>query len=153
MKRFLAILAMATLTAMPALAVNPDEMLADPALEARAREISKGLRCVVCRNQNIDDSNAAIARDMRLLLRERLAEGDTDEEAIAFFVARYGSFVLLKPPLRPDTYLLWIGPLLILLAAGTGFALFLRNRRQDLPANQLSDEDKRLLESLLRETE
>lgn len=117
-----AVLLLALLTALatipaPALAVTPDEMLADPVLEARARALSRDLRCVLCRNQSIDDSNADIAKVMRVVLRERLLAGDTDAEAIAFLVDRYGTFVLLKPPFAPMTYLLWGGPLILLLAA------------------------------------
>lgn len=98
-------------------AVEPDEILADPVLEARAREISKELRCVVCQNQDIDSSNAGVARDLRLLVRERLVAGDSDTEVIEFVRARYGDFVLLKPPFQPSTYALWIGPALIGLIA------------------------------------
>jgi cytochrome c-type biogenesis protein CcmH len=101
-----------------ALAVEPDEMLADPKLEARADALSKELRCVVCQNQNIDSSSAPLARDMRLLVRERIAAGDSDAEVKAYMVARYGNFVLLKPPLQADTLALWLGPLAILLAVG-----------------------------------
>lgn len=101
-------------------AVEPDEMLGDSAMEARAQHISKELRCVVCQNQNIDDSAAPLARDMRLLVRERLTLGDTDDQAKAFLVARYGNFVLLRPPFQPDTWALWLGPLVILVAAGAG---------------------------------
>jgi len=136
--------------AMPAFAVNPDEILADPALEARARKISKGLRCVVCRNQNIDGSNAAIARDMRILLGERLQAGDSDEEAIAYFVARYGIFVLLRPPVQANTYLLWLGPFLIFAAAAGGFVIYLRGRNPLVPdSDPLSDEDRLLVATLL----
>ncbi|WP_102957782.1 cytochrome c-type biogenesis protein [Mangrovicella endophytica] len=99
-----------------AFAVNPDEVLADPALEARARALSAGLRCLVCQNQSIDDSNADLARDLRLLVRQRLAAGDTDEQVIAYLVDRYGDFVLLRPPLQWDTMLLWAAPAAILLA-------------------------------------
>lgn len=102
------------LLAGPALAVTPDEMLADPHLEARARVISQELRCVVCQNQSIDDSNAPLAGDLRRLVRERLTAGDSDAETLAFVVARYGNFVLLKPPLQANTLLLWLGPLLLL---------------------------------------
>lgn len=95
-------------------AVEPEEMLSDPALEARAREITRELRCVVCQNQSIDDSNADLARDMRLLVRERLRKGDTNEQTLAFLVARYGNYILLKPPLQTDTILLWFSPALFL---------------------------------------
>ncbi len=140
------------LLASPALAVNPDEQLADPALEARARAISKGLRCVVCRNQSIDDSNAAIARDMRILLRERLVSGDNDDEVRAFFVNRFGDFVQLRPPVQPNTYLLWAGPFLILALAVGGFAIHLRNRPPKAPESMpMSDEDRRMLADLLED--
>lgn len=121
-------IAMALLVALtgPCRAVLPDEMLRDAALEARARTLSQELRCVVCQNQSIDDSNAPLARDLRVLLRERLSSGDSDREAVDFIVARYGNFVLLKPPMQWNTLLLWIGPLLALLIAGLGFGRFLR---------------------------
>ena len=110
-------------------AVEPDEMLDDPALEARARVISKGLRCVVCQNQDIDSSNAGVARDLRILLRERLVAGDTDEEAVAFIVARYGDYVLLKPPFNGKTIILWFAPL-ILLGGGVAVGVTTLRRRQ-----------------------
>lgn len=110
-----------------AFAVEPDEMLADPALEARAQALSKELRCVVCQNQTIDGSAAPLARDMRLLVRERLAAGDTDAQAKAYLVARYGNFVLLKPPFQPDTWALWIGPAVILLLAGAALVVAARS--------------------------
>ena len=100
------------------LAVEPDEVLADPALETRARAIGKELRCLVCQNQSIDDSDAPLARDLRLLLRERLRAGDSDEQAVRYVVGRYGEFVLLRPPFRPETYVLWLGPALVLTAVG-----------------------------------
>ncbi|MBD3626428.1 MAG: cytochrome c-type biogenesis protein CcmH [Rhodobacteraceae bacterium] len=109
------------LTALPfaAGAVEPDEILDDPALEARARDISKDLRCVVCQNQDIDGSNAGVARDLRLLVRERLVAGDTDAEVMEFVRARYGDYVLLKPPFKPETYALWLAPaFLVLFGAG-----------------------------------
>src|SRR5437879_1343659 len=94
----------------PALAVQPDEIMTDPALEARARGLSKELRCMVCQNQSIDDSDAPLARDLRLLVRERLKGGDSDQQVMEFLVARYGDFVLLKPPFNWHTALLWLGP-------------------------------------------
>ena len=112
-------------------AVEPDEMLADPALEARAQHISKELRCVVCQNQNIDDSAAPLARDMRLMVRERLTAGDTDDQAKAFLVARYGNFVLLRPPFQPDTWALWLGPFVILAVAGTALVFAARTGAAD----------------------
>ncbi len=99
------------------LAVEPDEMLKDPKLEARAREISKNLRCLVCQNQSIDDSNADLAKDLRLLVRERLTKGDSNEQAMQYIVDRYGEFVLLRPLLNMHTVFLWLGPLLMLLFA------------------------------------
>jgi cytochrome c-type biogenesis protein CcmH len=111
----------------PALAVQPDEILADPALEARARDLSKGLRCMVCQNQSIDDSDAPLARDLRLLVRERLKAGDNNAQVLDFLVSRYGEFVLLRPPFNWRTALLWLlGPLALL--AG-GFGLFRMMRR------------------------
>ena len=101
------------LTTSPAWAVNPDEVLADPALESRARELSKELRCLVCQNQSIDDSDADLAKDLRVLVRERLTKGDSDAEVVEFVVSRYGDFVLLKPPFKATTLVLWLGPLVI----------------------------------------
>ena len=116
------------LLAGPAQAVNPDEQLADPALEARALKVSKDLRCVVCQNQSIDDSDATLARDLRIILRERISAGDTDDQAVAYLVARYGSFVQLNPPMRLDTLALWFGPLAVLLLGGIGAAVYIRGR-------------------------
>jgi len=132
-------------------AVNPDEVLADPGLESRAREISAGLRCVVCRGENIDESNAGIARDLRLLVRERVLEGDSNDEVLDFVVERYGEYVLMKPTTGGANLLLWgAGPVLFLLAAG-GAALYLR-RRAAAPesAVALSDEEKTRLDELMR---
>lgn len=122
------------LAAWPALAVEPDEMLADPALEARAREVTRELRCVVCQNQSVDDSDAPLARDMRILVRERIKNGDTDEEARDYVVARYGKFVLLRPPLERDTIVLWFGPALLLIVAFALAWFYLRNLRREAPA-------------------
>ncbi len=110
-------------------AVLPDEVLADAVLESRARALSKNLRCLVCQNQSIDDSDAELARDLRILVRERLKAGDSDDEVVAFLVARYGDFVLLKPPLRPATWPLWFGPLVVFLFAGLGLFIAIRRRR------------------------
>ena len=117
------------LLAAPAHAVLPDEMLADPGLETRARDISQGLRCVVCQNQDIDSSDAPLARDLRLLVRERLAKGDSDDAARGYIVARYGHFVLMKPPVEPATWVLWLGPFAVLLGGGAALAWWLRGRR------------------------
>jgi cytochrome c-type biogenesis protein CcmH len=115
-------------------AVTPDEMLADPKLEARARAISTELRCVVCQNQSIDDSNAPLAHDLRVLLRERLAAGDSDQQSVAYLVARYGNFVLLKPPLQWNTLMLWAGPALFLLLSVFAFARYFRRPSTDQSA-------------------
>lgn len=124
------LLALCLILALPAAAVQPDEVLADPVLEERARELSKGLRCLVCKNESIDESNASLARDLRILVRERLVAGDSDDEAIAFIVDRYGEFVLLRPTVTGSNWLLWAaGPLMLLLAGLTG-ARYLRVRSQ-----------------------
>jgi cytochrome c-type biogenesis protein CcmH len=142
--RLFAALAFCALTAIaaPSKAVEPDEVLADPAQEARARDLSENLRCLVCQNQSIDDSNADLARDLRLLLRERIKAGDSDKAAIDYIVARYGNFVLLKPPLQVDTALLWFGPGLVLLLALAGYWMLIRGR-----LNQPADSPKKLTEA------
>ena len=122
------------LLSAPAAAVLPDEMLADPALEARARTISKDLRCVVCQNQSIDDSDAPLARDLRLVVREQLTLGKSDNETIDYLVTRYGNFVLLKPPVEPATWALWLGPFAVLLGGGAALLAWSR-RRSTLPAD------------------
>ncbi len=126
----LAILALGLLASVPALAVNPDEMLKDPALEARARALSQELRCLVCQNELIDDSNADLAHDIRVLLRERLKAGDTDSQAINFLVARYGEFILLKPRLNGHTLALWLVPPGTLLIGGLVAVAFYWRRRK-----------------------
>nr|WP_283949545.1 cytochrome c-type biogenesis protein [Limobrevibacterium gyesilva] len=138
-----------------ALAVTPSERLADPALEARAREISKGLRCLVCQNESIDDSNADLAHDVRVKLRERLLAGDSDAQAVQFIVDRYGDFVLLQPPMRPATYVLWFGPGAVLLLAAGGMAIAFRRRHatDDAVPPPLSDAERERLDRLMRETE
>jgi cytochrome c-type biogenesis protein CcmH len=123
----------AALLLSPAFAVQPDEIMADPAKEARARELSRGLRCMVCQNQSIDDSEAPLARDLRLLVRERIAAGDSDKDVIDFLVARYGEFVLLKPRLKGQTFLLWAVPPLVLI--GGAFALWITARRRATSAH------------------
>lgn len=145
MKKLLFIL---MLMAAPVAAVEPDEILADPALESRARSISKELRCVVCRNENIDSSNADVARDLRLLVRERLSEGDTDAEVLDFVVARYGEYVLLKPPFSLSNIWLWsIGP--FALVAGLGMVLVFIRRRPSAQQDALSDDEQQRLDALL----
>jgi cytochrome c-type biogenesis protein CcmH len=114
--------------AQSAFAVQPDEILSDPTLEARARGLSKDLRCMVCQNQSIDDSDAPLARDLRLLVRERLKGGDSDQQVLDFLVARYGNFVLLKPPFNWHTSLLWLGPPAVLLGGALALVLFARRR-------------------------
>ncbi|HZZ31135.1 MAG TPA: cytochrome c-type biogenesis protein [Phenylobacterium sp.] len=128
MKRLTLIAAVALALAGPALAVTPDEQLRDPALEARARALSQELRCLVCQNQSIDDSAAPLAHDLRVILRERIAAGDSDKQAVDYLVARYGDFVLLNPPFQPDTWALWLGPLAVLLLCGAGAAVYMRGR-------------------------
>ena len=129
----------------PAHAVRPDEMLPNPALEARAREIGKELRCLVCRNQSIDDSEAALAHDLRVLVRERLLAGDSNRQVLDYVTARYGDFVLLRPPFKFDTWLLWGGPLLILVIGGLGMRRFIRRQSYRPAASPLSaDEEHRL---------
>jgi cytochrome c-type biogenesis protein CcmH len=122
------VFAIAVLAGGPARAVQPDEIMSDPAKELRARDLSRELRCMVCQNQSIDDSEAPLARDLRLLVRERIAAGDSDAQVIDFLVARYGEFVLLKPRLNPHTWLLWLLPPLAL--AGGGLALWIHGRRR-----------------------
>lgn len=139
-----------------ALAVEPDEVLSDRALEARARALSAELRCVVCQNQSIDDSNAPLARDLRILLRERLVAGDSDEEVKEFLVDRYGAFVLLKPPFDARTLLLWLTPLIVLAGAGAVIFRYAAGWARTAPAEEvrkLSPEEEARLQALLAETE
>lgn len=150
MKRL--ILALCVIAA-PVFAVQPDEILDDPALEARARDISSGLRCLVCRNESIDDSNAELARDLRLLVRERLVAGDTNEEAVEFIVARYGEYVLLKPRSGGANLLLWwAGPLML----GAGLligAVYLRGRARtpETEVARLSEAEENRLREILKD--
>ncbi|MEO1989422.1 MAG: cytochrome c-type biogenesis protein [Martelella sp.] len=147
----LVVLVFAVLLPIGAAAVEPDEMLSDPALEARAREISAELRCMVCQNQSIDDSNADLARDLRLLVRDRLAEGDSDDEVIDYVVSRYGEFVLLKPRFSPHTWLLWGAPALLILLGAIGlWRLAAARRGADRP---LSRDEELRLEKILSETD
>jgi cytochrome c-type biogenesis protein CcmH len=146
--------AMMGLAAVSALAVEPGERLADPVLEARARALSGELRCLVCQNQSIDDSNADLAHDLRVLIRERLSAGDSDSQVLQFMVRRYGDFILLRPPVKPDTYLLWFGPFAVLALGAVGAALYLRRsgRAAEAPA-PLSTDEQRRLRKLLAEDE
>jgi len=147
-KRLLTLAVALALLAGPAQAVNPDEQLADPALEARALKVSKELRCVVCQNQSIDDSDATLARDLRIILRERISAGDTDEQAVEYLVARYGSFVQLNPPMRLDTLALWFGPLAVLVLGGIGAVVYIRGRSPAGAATLTAAEEAELAEVL-----
>jgi cytochrome c-type biogenesis protein CcmH len=146
MRCILALVAALAVTG-PAYAVQPDEVLKNPALEKRARDISSGLRCMVCQNQSIDDSDAPLARDLRLLVRERLSAGDTDGQVQDYLVKRYGEFVLLKPSFGRHTLLLWFAPGLVLVLGGIGAYAALRRRSQAVPV--LDDEERRAVEALL----
>lgn len=141
------VMLMALLPAPAAFAVQPDEILKDRALEQRARDISAELRCLVCQNQSIDDSDAPLAKDLRVLVRERLLAGDSDRDVRDFVVSRYGEFVLLKPTFGPHTLLLWLTPALVLLVGAAGLLLAARRRRFSEPA--LSPEERAALERLL----
>jgi cytochrome c-type biogenesis protein CcmH len=128
------VIAVMLLGATSSFAVEPDEILADPKLEKRAREISAELRCLVCQNQSIDDSNAPLARDLRLLVRERIRAGDSDRQVMQYVVDRYGKFVLLKPPFDAQTLLLWLAPLLVLVGAGLVISRGVRRAAPTAPA-------------------
>lgn len=140
------------LTIWPAFAVQPDEVLDDPVLEERARDLSSEIRCLVCQNESIDESNAQLARDLRILVRERLVSGDTDQQVLDFLVARYGDYVLLRPPVKGTTALLWFGPVLVLLLAGSIIVVRTRSSRSRSPTAPiaLSDEEKARVEALLK---
>jgi cytochrome c-type biogenesis protein CcmH len=128
LKPFFVVAIASWLSLSSAFAVLPEEVLKDPALEARARVISQDLRCLVCQNQSIDDSNAPLAKDLRVIVRERLTAGDTDQQVFGYVVSRYGNYVLLRPPLQSDTYILWAAPfILMLVSLGVAFA-YLRKR-------------------------
>lgn len=145
MSRLLLVLAL--LLAMPAFAVEPSEMLDDPVLEQRARALSAEIRCVVCQNESIDSSNAEIAHELRVLVRERLVAGDSDRQVLDYLVARYGDFVLLRPPVKPSTWLLWFGPFAILLIGAVAVFVYFRRQRAAAaaPPPALSrDEEARL---------
>jgi cytochrome c-type biogenesis protein CcmH len=151
--RMLAVLLLLLLP-LAAHAFQPSERLADPKLEARAEAIGATLRCLVCQNESIEDSNAGLAHDIRVLLRQRLAQGDSDAQARQAIVARYGEFVLLKPPVQPATYVLWFGPAAMLLVGFAGIALWLR-RKPAAPAGAvpLTPQEQSRLESLLHEAD
>ena len=149
MIRSLVVAVLLLFSTVPAMAVLPDEILSDPVLEERARNLSAQLRCMVCQNQSIDDSNAELARDLRVLVRERLVSGDSDQDVIAYVVSRYGEFVLLKPRFSARTMLLWGAPILLTLAGVTSLLVFAR-RRNTLPTQQkLSSDEEAKIRSLL----
>ena len=133
---------------LPAFAVNPDEVLSDPALETRARDISANLRCLVCQNQSIDDSDADLARDLRLLVRERLVAGDTDEQAVQYIVDRYGEYVLLNPVIAPHTILLWLTAPVALVIGGVAVFLAARRKRVAAEQGELTEDERKALEGL-----
>lgn len=137
-----------------AAAVMPEERLSDPMLEARARALSAELRCLVCQNQSLDDSDADLARDLRIIVRERIQQGDTDAEVKAYLVARYGDFVLLRPPFKSTTIILWVMPLFFLVAGLTTTAVYMRRRRagvQQIPEVPLSADERARLDQLTSE--
>ncbi|HEX3884940.1 MAG TPA: cytochrome c-type biogenesis protein [Stellaceae bacterium] len=142
---------MLVLAAAPAWAVRPDEMLKEPALEARARHVGEELRCLVCRNQSIEDSEADLAHDLRVLVRQRIAAGDTDRQVIDYIHSRYGDFVLLRPPVEWSTALLWGGPAILLLIGGGIVWRFYRSRPTPGPTPPLSDDEQRRLAALLED--
>lgn len=162
MRTYLFALMFALLAPLGAQAVEPNEILADPALEARAREVGKELRCVVCQNQAIDDSNAELAGDMRVLVRERIMAGDTNQEVIDYMVDRYGDYVLLDPPFKTSTLVLWIGPSVIAALGLLWVVMMFRRRKTEggktelvtggaQAAAPLSDEERKRLDELLKE--
>ncbi|HXW73052.1 MAG TPA: cytochrome c-type biogenesis protein [Methylocella sp.] len=141
--RSIALVCLLLLAPLSAKAVQPDELMTDPKLEARARALSSELRCMVCQNESIDESSADLARDLRLLVRERLQAGDSDSEIRAFLVRRYGDFILLKPPLKPETWLLWAAPFLVLIA-GAILILVARGQQRGHAAPLSAAEEARL---------
>ena len=149
-------MALLLLAPFSAYAVLPDEMLKDPVLEHRARDLSQQLRCLVCQNQSIDESHADLAHDLRVLVRERIKAGDSDKQVLDYLVARYGDFVMLKPPLKSTTYLLWFGPLLVFVMAAGGLLVYFRRRKAQFAASgdaatRLSREERERLTRLLDE--
>ncbi|MFO1079793.1 MAG: cytochrome c-type biogenesis protein [Reyranellaceae bacterium] len=152
MRRLAALLVALLLAAAPAIAIEPSEMLADPALEARARDLGQALRCVVCQNQSIDDSSAEVARDMRRAVRKRLQAGDSNDQVLAYMVARYGDYVLLQPPFKARTLVLWLGGPALLLVGGAALLLAARRRRAPVAGPPpLSAAERARLDALMRE--
>jgi len=142
------------LSSSSTMAVNPDEVLDDPLLEKRARALSVNIRCLVCQNQSIDDSNADLARDLRILVRERLIAGDSDTEVLDYLISRYGDFVMLKPPFKGSTFILWLGPLFVFILAVIGLVIYFRRRQTELAntsdsSSRLSSEEREQLNRLL----
>lgn len=137
--------------AVTALAVEPGEVLKDPALEARARTLSSEIRCLVCQNQSIDESDADLARDMRRLVRERLSAGDSDQAIRDYLIKRYGDFVMLRPPVKRSTWLLWFGPILVLLGAAAVMIVYFRSRRRTSATAALAEDERSRLDALLAE--
>lgn len=142
------------LSSFSTMAVNPDEVLDDPLLEKRARALSVNIRCLVCQNQSIDDSNADLARDLRILVRERLIAGDSDTEVLDYLISRYGDFVMLKPPFKGSTFILWLGPLFVFVLAVIGLVIYFRRRQTELAntsdsSSRLSSEEREQLNRLL----
>ena len=150
MRRVLAAALLLLSLCVPAFAVQPSEMLDDPVLEQRARNLSAGLRCMVCQNQSIDDSDAELARDLRVLVRERIAAGETDEEVIDYVVSRYGEFVLLQPRFSARNALLWATPAVLLAIGGVFLVLHASRRRRPAPAALIAEEEARLKDILDR---
>jgi cytochrome c-type biogenesis protein CcmH len=142
-RKLLLLLALLATLAGPALAVQPDEVMKDPALETRARALSGELRCLVCQNESIDDSEAPLARDIRILIRERIGKGESNESVRDYLVSRYGDFILLKPPFKPETLLLWLSPV-ITLGLGVTAALYARRRAPSATPRLSDDEEARL---------
>ena len=153
MIRRLLVIVFLLLPVSPVFAVNPDEVLADPALEARARALSAQLRCMVCQNQSIDDSNAELAKDLRLLVRERITNGDSDEAVIAYVVSRYGEFVLLNPRFEAKTLILWGAPVVLLLAGAAAMLVAIRRRTGKATGTALSADEQARLDAVLRKGE
>ncbi len=149
MMRKLLMALLLSLLALPAFAFNPDEVLKDPVLEGRARNLTSQLRCMVCQNQSIDDSNAELARDLRVLVRERLTEGDSDQAVIDYVVSRYGEFVLLKPRLSLRTVLLWGAPILLILAGSFAVFVFSRRRAALPQGSMLTPEEEARIRDLI----
>lgn len=149
--RALLVAALFLLASGAAIAVEPDEMLDDPALEARAQKLDGQLRCVVCQSQSLAESNAPLAKDMRILVRERIAAGDTDRQAISYLVERYGDYVLLKPPVQPNTVFLWIFPALILAVGAASAFFFLRRGPRGVAAAALSEDEEKELDRIIKE--